>query len=155
MKDIQAQVVVTQVQAQEAEIQLDLENIYVIGEEVFTPDDCLSEIVCNEKIIFGGSNLKNNLQIIMDSDYFNLNDSIDYLRDNLDDEEDFMLLGLGYDEFDPDLIGEEHLMQLYKNNSRLAFEAILNGDTLSGSRSIGTLAHEYACHIKAHGDNLL
>lgn len=34
-------------------------------------------------------------------------------------------------------------------------EAIKNLETLSAGRSIGTLAHDYACHIKAHGDNLL
>ena len=136
-------------------MEIDLNNIYVIGEEIQMSDDYLSEIVCDEKIIFGLSNLKNKLQIIMDSDYFDINDSIDYLRDNLDAEEDFMILGLDFDEFDPDLIDKEELMLLYKNNSMLAFEAILNGDTLSASRSIGTLAHEYACHIKAHGDNLL
>ena len=136
-------------------MEIDLNNIYVIGEEIQMSDDYLSEIVCDEKIIFGRSNLKNKLQIIMDSDYFDINDSINYLRDNLDAEEDFMILGLGYDEFDPDLIDKEELMLLYKNNSMLAFEAILNGDTLSVCRSIGTLAHEYACHIKAHGDNLL
>lgn len=136
-------------------MEIDLNNIYVIGEEVFTPDDCLSEIVCNECIIFGISNLKNKLQIIMDSDYFDINESIEYLRDNLNEEEDFMILGLGYDEVYPDLIGKEELMLLYKNNSMLAFESILNGDTLSAGRSIGTLAHDYACHIKAHGDNLL
>lgn len=136
-------------------MEIDLNNIYVIGEEIQMSDDYLSEIVCDEKIIFGRSNLKNKLQIIMDSDYFDINDSIDYLRDNLDAEEDFMILGLGYDEFDPDLIGKEELMLLYKNNSMLAFESILNGDTLSAGRSIGTLDHEYACHIKEHGNNLL
>ena len=136
-------------------MEIDLNNIYVIDEEVFTPDDCLSEIVCSECIIFGLSNLKNKLQIIMDSDYFDINECLEYFRDNFDDEEDFLLLGLDFDDFDPDLIDKEQLMLLYNNNSMLAFEAILNGDTLSGGRSIGTLAHDYDCHVRAHGDNLL
>ena len=89
------------------------------------------------------------------NDYFDINECLEYFRDNFDDEEDFLLLGLDFDDFDPDLIDKEQLMLLFNNNSMLAFEAILNGDTLSASRSIGTLAHEYACHIKAHGDNLL
>ena len=136
-------------------MQVDLDHIYVIGEEIQMSDDCLSEIVCDEKIIFGLSNLKNKLQIIMDSDYFDINECLEYFRDNFDDEEDFLLLGLDFDDFDPDLIDKEQLMLLFNHNSMLAFEAILNGDTLSGCRSIGTLAHDYECHIRANGANLL
>ena len=121
--------------------------IYIISETVQTLFGSEEpEIVCDEAIIFGRFNLIKHLEAIKNSEFYDVERSLNWIWDEYNPED----LNLSDDDFEH--LNNESLELLFKANSIIAFEAVLNGDTRSiCSRYIRTLQSRYDAHVKEFG----